>query len=94
MLLGIVDPVDMDECSLELFPGDGIVLYSDGMTDANSPSGQFFGRERLLAVVSESADATAGSLCDRIFQRVGAFQAGSQQYDDMALLVARLVPGS
>jgi sigma-B regulation protein RsbU (phosphoserine phosphatase) len=90
MGLGIVDPVVLEELCLDLLPGDRIVLFSDGITDANSPDGQFFGRRRLMAAVAESRESTAQGLCDGVIRRVEAFQSGSEQFDDMALLVARL----
>ncbi len=89
MLLGIVDPVLLEEHCLDLLPEDRIMLFSDGITDANSPDGEAFGRQRLVATVLESKEATAQALCDGVFRSVEAFQAGSEQFDDMALLVAR-----
>jgi serine phosphatase RsbU (regulator of sigma subunit) len=90
MFLGIVDPVIVEELSLDLLPGDRIILFSDGITDANSTEGDVFGRQRLLASVAESTESTAQGLCDGVFQLVDTFQAGSEQFDDMALLVARV----
>ena len=89
MFLGIVDPVIMEERSHHLLPEDRIVLFSDGITDASSPDGQFFGRQRLMAAIAESETATARDLCDGIIRRVETFQSGAEQFDDMALLVAR-----
>ena len=90
MFLGMVDPIILEELCLELLPEDRIVLFSDGITDANSPDGQLFGRERLVTTIVESAESTAQGLSDGVFDRVVDFQAGSEQFDDMALLVARL----
>jgi sigma-B regulation protein RsbU (phosphoserine phosphatase) len=90
MFLGIVDPVIVEELCLDLLPGDRVILFSDGITDANSTEGHVFGRQRLLDLVAESDEPTAQGLCDNVFRTVDAFQAGSEQYDDMALLVARL----
>ncbi len=91
MFLGMVEPAVLDELCIDLLPGDRIVLFSDGITDANSADGQLFGRQRLVAAVVESAESTAQDLSDSVFQRVADFQAGSEQFDDMALLVARLL---
>ncbi len=90
MFLGIVDPIVLEERCLDLRPGDSVLLFSDGITDANSAEGEPFGRQRLMAAVAESRASTAQALCDRIFRLVDAFQAGSEQFDDMALLVAHL----
>ncbi len=90
MFLGMVEPVFLEELCLDLHLGDRIVLFSDGITDANSTEGDLFGRQRLVAAVAESGESTAQVLSDRVFQRVVAFQAGAEQFDDMALLVACL----
>ena len=90
MLLGMMDPVILEELCLDLLPGDRVVMFSDGITDANSADGQLFGRQRLAAAIAQSGESTAQGLSDRVFRRVVAFQAGSEQFDDMALLVARI----
>jgi sigma-B regulation protein RsbU (phosphoserine phosphatase) len=90
MLLGLFDPVRLEEVCLELQPGDVLVLYTDGVTDAQSPDGQFFGKERLQQAVCAAGDKSAPELCDFVFRCVDQFQAGAEQYDDTALLVARV----
>ena len=91
--MGMVDPVVLEELCIDLLPGDRIILFSDGITDANSTDGQLFGRQRLMAAIVQSGESTAQGLSDGVFERVAAFQAGSEQFDDMALLVARLCDG-
>lgn len=97
--LGFVEKVGLQEDSVDLLPGDVLVLYTDGITDANSPAGEFFGVERLCDAVRSSTELSADAVCDGIFERVQGFQAGSAQYDDMALLVVKAdatseVPGT
>jgi sigma-B regulation protein RsbU (phosphoserine phosphatase) len=87
MALGIVDPVFLQEVEVEVRAGDLLVLYTDGITDATSPSGERFGVERLEKIICAAGEASAGDLHQEIFNRVNAFQAGTEQYDDMALVV-------
>ena len=87
ILLGLVEEVRLEEVSAHLRPGDLLVLYTDGITDANSPAGEFFGVERLRETVSAAGGLSAQDLCDFIFEHVDRFQTGAAQYDDMALLV-------
>jgi sigma-B regulation protein RsbU (phosphoserine phosphatase) len=89
MLLGMVEDVHLDEKSVSLEPGDLLVLYSDGITDATSPTGEFFGAERLQKAVCCAGGRTAQEACDLILRGVDEFRAGAAQYDDMALLVVR-----
>ncbi len=89
ILLGLVEEVRLEEVSVNLCSGDLLVLYTDGITDANSPTGEFFGRERLRDTVSTAGGVSAHDLCDLIFEHVDCFQAGAVQHDDMALLVVK-----
>jgi len=93
ILLGYVKRVNLEEAGVELHSGDLLVLYTDGITDANSPAGEFFGVERLRETVCAAGGLSAQGLCDLIFERVGQFQAGAMQHDDMALLVVKMNAG-
>ena len=87
MLLGIVEEVVLEEAEVDVLPGDVFVLYTDGITDANSPGEELFGLERLRETVCTAGSRSAPDLLNLIFDRVREFQAGAVQYDDMALLV-------
>jgi phosphoserine phosphatase RsbU/P len=88
MALGFVEDVDLQEDEVKFCPGDRLVLYTDGITHAESATGEFFGIERLRRIVSTAGPLTAQALCDLIFERVSAFQAGTTQFDDMAVLIS------
>ena len=89
MLLGLWEEVELEEAKVQLGPGDVLLLYSDGVTDASSPSGEFFGVERLCETAGAAADMGAQDLADHIFERVDRFQAGAAQHDDMTLMVVK-----
>lgn len=89
ILLGYVEKVSLEEVGVDLRPGDLLVLYTDGITDANSPAGEFFGVERLRETVWAADGLSAQGLCDLIFEHVDRFQAEAVQHDDMALLVVK-----
>jgi serine phosphatase RsbU (regulator of sigma subunit) len=89
MLLGMWEQVRLEEADVHLRPGDALLLYSDGITDASAPTGEFFGVERLCETASTADGLSAEELCERIFERVDRFQAGAVQHDDMALMVVK-----
>ena len=88
--LGFIEEVSLEETSVDLRGGDLLVLYTDGITDANSTTGEFYGMRRLCETVCAAGGLAAGKLCDHIFAVVDRFQAGAVQYDDMALLVVEV----
>jgi serine phosphatase RsbU (regulator of sigma subunit) len=90
VVLGCVEDVSLEEARVDLHPGGMLVLYTDGITDANSSSGEFFGVERLRETVCAADGLSAQGACDLVFERVDRFQAGTMQYDDMAVLVVRV----
>jgi serine phosphatase RsbU (regulator of sigma subunit) len=90
IVLGCVERVNLEEVSADLRPGELLVLYTDGITDANSAGGEFFGMKRLRETVCGSGELSPQSVCDLVFEHVDRFQAGAVQYDDMALLVVRM----
>lgn len=90
MALGIVEKVSLEEVRVDLRPGDLLVLYTDGITDANSPAGEFFGVERLRQAICAAGGLSAQGVCDLVFEHVDRFQGEAVQYDDMALLAVKV----
>jgi serine phosphatase RsbU (regulator of sigma subunit) len=78
------------DCSIEdtqLFPGDTLVLYTDGVTEASNDAGEEFGEERRCEALRRHRDRSSPSLLASIVEEVRLFQAGEQQ-DDITLIVA------
>jgi len=89
--LGILDEAAYEETVLELFPGDVIVFYTDGIVEALNPSGEMFSFDRLIETVNASPDDSAESLLREILSQVSIFAAGSPQHDDLTLIVVRAI---
>jgi phosphoserine phosphatase RsbU/P len=87
-LLGVFDEVAIDDTSIELAPGESVVLYTDGVTEARSAAG-FFGEERLSSLVSSCAGWGATETADRIVDEVLSHQGGGAS-DDIAVAVVRV----
>jgi phosphoserine phosphatase RsbU/P len=88
--LGIFAEASYDERTLILDQHDIIVFYSDGIGDAQSRSGEFFGAGRVAKLVSESTELTADGLADKILEEADAFSGGQHPADDRTLLVLRV----
>lgn len=87
--LGIVAEEDYQQRTVRLRPGDQIVFYTDGITDARNPAGEMFGLPRLDDVLS-GCRYVAVELLDRVLNAVEQFAAGQPADDDRTLLVARI----
>lgn len=88
--LGSLDGLILNEAGFQLVPGDVLVCYSDGLTDAQTSHGSCYGLERLKAVVASGADQSAHGLAEAIIASVDAFRAGVPQPDDLTLLVMKV----
>src|SRR5262249_20854689 len=73
-----------------LGPGDSVVFYTDGVTEARM-AGDLFGEERLTTLVASCAGLGPRSVAERIERAVVAFQGG-RPHDDIAILVLRIPP--
>ena len=93
-LVGMFDRLGLEAQRLEIRPGERLVLFTDGITDAASPSGERYGAERLRQTIAESClTGDAVDTCRAVVQGVLAFQAEALPADDLALLVLRRLPG-
>ena len=70
-----------------LQPGDKIVIYSDGVTEAQNARSEFFGKKRLREIVTGHAAENCTAIHDAIQQAVSAFAEGAMQSDDITVVV-------
>jgi sigma-B regulation protein RsbU (phosphoserine phosphatase) len=87
-------PEEYQESSGRLHPGDCLVLYTDGVTEAFNAEGQMFGDERLHALVCQHGDGNAQMLVTQIFDSVIEFAGTAPQSDDITLAVLAWHPAT
>lgn len=89
MPLGLFDEqiFQPTEEEIELQSGDRLVLYTDGLVDLDDPGGKNFERQNLIRLVNQHAHLPPGDICTNIFLDLQTFQSGSEQTDDMTILV-------
>ena len=88
IVLGLFEDVAYDEATVELAPGDCLVVFSDGVSEAMSAAGEEYGDDRLIAGLADIGSGTAESRLARIFADVERFTAGAAQHDDVTAMVA------
>lgn len=74
---------------VELVPGDGVVLYTDGITEAFNPKNNMYGVERLCTVISRHWHLDVEQIQQSVLQDVQMFMGSEQQMDDLTLLVLK-----
>jgi phosphoserine phosphatase RsbU/P len=87
LVLGVMPGIDYPSHTLQLLPGDRLVLYTDGVTEAFSPADEAYGTERLIAEVKAHGDESAAALVERICRSVTVFAGTAPQSDDITLTV-------
>jgi serine phosphatase RsbU (regulator of sigma subunit)/DNA-binding NarL/FixJ family response regulator len=93
MALGAIEDADWQLGQAQLEPGDALILYTDGITDAQNQEAEFFGRVRLLDTLKQESDrlANSGNLAAHLqlalMEQVQEFMGATPQYDDMTLLI-------
>jgi phosphoserine phosphatase RsbU/P len=86
MLMGMFPDILVDEETIDLNPGDRLLLYTDGATDAWDPQQQMFGQERLAQAFQDCPAGQAQAVCDHIMAAILAHQQNAIQFDDITLV--------
>jgi len=87
--LGIFDPVALEEQSIELTANSILLLYSDGITDANDCQNERFGLKGIRLALGQMPGLSAELVCDGLINAVTRHQGDGLQYDDMTVIVVR-----
>lgn len=90
--LGTVDIEKYDIHETSYGPNDLFVFYSDGVTEARSPDGEFFGEDKLQELVQSNADLSADDLIGLIRNTVIEFTHMGDLHDDFTLVVVKVKP--
>lgn len=91
--VGIFDDSTWTEHQARLEEGDRVLLFTDGLTEARSPSGELFSLERLVALLERQPARSTEELLERLERLVLDYSGGTPS-DDLAMLVLELKPGA
>jgi serine phosphatase RsbU (regulator of sigma subunit) len=87
-VLGLFEDWDCMVCERQLHPGDTLVLYTDGITEACNEADEEYGEQRLVEVLERCRELDSHALLGAIVDEVRRFSPLEQQ-DDITVLVAR-----
>jgi sigma-B regulation protein RsbU (phosphoserine phosphatase) len=85
--MGLIEDHSWEQRVVEIAPGDVLVLYTDGVPDAQNPKGKFFGVNRMLKSIKSNLDQSARAVQKGIMEDVIDFVGVAPQLDDMATIV-------
>jgi len=93
MPLGVFEDAKFGERGLRLAPGETLLVYTDGVTEAMNEARDLFGEERLLEAVTHRASQTAEKLTESVVEKVEDFVREAERSDDITLLAIKRLAG-
>jgi len=87
--IGMFEEAQWTHKTVPLHPGDLLILYTDGVTEAQNAAQEFFEEHRLLEVSQSSMGNPAQQTHDSILQTIRSFVGDAPQFDDITLMVVR-----
>jgi serine phosphatase RsbU (regulator of sigma subunit) len=87
MVLGLFATAEYECGTVQLRPGDHLVLFTDGVLEARNKKGEEFGQERLYTLLHENARASASEILRQLREAIALFSAGTPQHDDITMMV-------
>ena len=89
LAMGVIDDFEYDMHREEMYAGETLFVYTDGLTDAVNRVGELFGKDRLNATLAGVARRSPEQIVDHIWHKIADFSAGAAAADDMTCLVLR-----
>lgn len=87
--LGFEPDLTFQRTEIPFEPGDALILYTDGVTEAFDTRDECYGGDRLLADLAPLAGKSAGAMTDELLEKVRTYATGARQSDDIAILTLR-----
>ncbi|MBD3368459.1 MAG: SpoIIE family protein phosphatase [Candidatus Eisenbacteria bacterium] len=93
LVVGAMPGTTYDEGRCRLGPGDEVVLYTDGITEATNPADEMFGEERLMELLDINRSLSAREIEERVYSSLRDFTEGAPQSDDLTMVIIKLASG-
>ncbi|MDZ7330857.1 MAG: SpoIIE family protein phosphatase [candidate division KSB1 bacterium] len=94
LVIGVNPNFEYHQTEMKLDPGDTLIFYTDGITEALNPQLEEFGEQRLLDIILNWSYKSAEELRNLIYEEMIKFTEGQGQYDDLTLIVLRILPSN
>ena len=90
LFLGSIEGIEYKDQYMQLYPGDKILLYTDGVTEAMNTEEELFGKDRLVEMVRVKKGNSAKSTIEALTSDIKSFANGAEQNDDITMLLLEL----
>jgi len=91
LIFGVKENVRYEEKQRHLGGGDVLMLYTDGVTEAENSAGEFFGEERLMALLQEDHGLPVEELLETLFHQLRIFTGSTSFNDDVSVLILKVI---
>ncbi len=92
-VIGLLDDAQYQQGNVQLSPGDVVVAFTDGISEAMDLGDEEWGEERMIETIRGRGNSSAQELMDCIFAAATKFAGAAPQHDDMTLVVMRIFAG-
>jgi phosphoserine phosphatase RsbU/P len=90
-VIGLLESFPFQQTNLTLQPGDMLVLYSDGVSEAMNPADEEWGETRMIETLERCQGLSAAQTIEYVMAGADTFASGAPQHDDMTLVVLRVL---
>jgi sigma-B regulation protein RsbU (phosphoserine phosphatase) len=87
LMLGIIDNFQYESGKINLEKDDSIILYTDGITEAQNPDDDEFGEDKLKEIIKNNINVSGKEIIDIILKEIDVFAGSNRQYDDETLII-------
>lgn len=88
--LGVIDEIDLESVEVRLKPGEVVVLYTDGVTEAMNGDNEEYGVDRLTRLAEKMQQYSSKEIIEAIVRDVTEFASGRPQFDDITIMVLKV----
>jgi sigma-B regulation protein RsbU (phosphoserine phosphatase) len=89
LVAGIVPSYPFEETSIPILPGEVLILFSDGITEAMNNNEEEFNEDRLMEVILKNRNESPQKLIEIIFKEIRIFSGSAEQMDDMTIVIIK-----
>jgi putative ABC transport system permease protein len=89
-VVGMFPEMEYEEATVELCPGDVLLVFTDGVPEAHNPANEEFGEERLQQLLRQTAHLPANEIRARISAEMKNWMRDAEQYDDLTFIVMKV----